>query len=88
MKVYVLLRYWDNPNNEGNDIMGVYQCVDDAIQDMKIDSKSIEAEYPYDYWDDDYTWRDKREIHLASLKDDIYHATIYCWTIYEEEVRC
>lgn len=88
MIVYVLHRHWDGPCCEGNDIMGVYWNVDDAIDDMKSDAAVIKAEYPTDFWEDDMTWEDDREIHLGY--DDINGfepATIYCWEITEFEIQ-
>ena len=39
MNVFVLYRYWDTPDNEGNEVCGVYKDVDNAISVMKKDAE-------------------------------------------------
>lgn len=50
METYVLYRYWDTPDNEGNEIMGAYYEADKAIADMKTDAAATKAYYPADFW--------------------------------------
>lgn len=90
MTVYVLHRYWDTPDNEGNEVMAVYEHVEDAISDMRADAKATEAFYSEDptFWDDDMTWEDEREIHFGRCSQSPNElATIYCWEIVEKEVQ-
>lgn len=87
MIVYVLHRYWDTPDNEGNEIMGVYEIESFAHQDMVLDAAATKAYYDSDFWDDDMTWENEREIHLGSEKRESIYATIYCWEIVEAEVQ-
>lgn len=39
MIVFVLHRYWNTPDNEGADVVGVYRDVEGAIDDMKSPPK-------------------------------------------------
>ena len=90
MTVYVLHRYWDTPDNEGNEIMAVYENVDDAIADMKADADATKAYYSGqpDFWDEDMTWEEEREIHLGSSTHSFCEpAVIYCWEVVEKEVQ-
>jgi len=89
MKVYILHRYWDTPNNEGNEIMGAYDLEVSAHTDMVLDAAATKQYYSQDFWEDDMTWENEREIHLGSTRgtgNDAY-ATIYCWEIVEMEVQ-
>lgn len=85
--LYVLYNYWDTPNVEGNEVLGVFLNLSDAILAMKSAADSLKAEYPSDFWEEDFTWQDELEIHLGSQKDNPGYATIYCWTISEEELQ-
>ena len=87
MKVYVLYRYWDTPDNEGNEIMGVYQYEPAAQHDMLMDAQATKAYYSSDFWMDDMTWNSEREIHLGYDPMNGRPATIYCWEIAEMEVQ-
>lgn len=85
--VYVLYRYWDTPDNEGNEVMGAYRNAEKAMADMKADAAATKACYPADFWEDDFTWENEREIHLGQGSDIYGPATIYCWTIDNVEVQ-
>lgn len=86
--VYVLYRYWDSPDSEGSDVLGVFQNVDDAISYMKSEAEDVKSYYPEDYWEPDMTWEDDAEIHLGRDSHTRYElATIYCWTISKMEVK-
>ena len=37
MEVYVLTNYWDTPDNEGHNVMGVFKDIDNAISAMRAD---------------------------------------------------
>lgn len=88
MTVYVLHRYWDTPDNEGNEIMAVRRKVDDAISDMRADADAIKACHDADFWDEDMTWEGEREIHLGRNARSFGElAVIYCWEIVEKEVQ-
>lgn len=87
MKVYVLYRYWDTPDNEGNDVMGVYYNFEDAQRDMNADIVPIRKHYPDDFWSADMTWAEENEVHLGFDPMNGRHATIYCWEIVETEVQ-
>lgn len=87
MFVYVLHRRWDTPDNEGNEIMGVYYELENAVSDMKADAAATKAYYSTDYWEDDMTWEDECEIHLGRNSDGNGLATIYCWTVEKMEVQ-
>ncbi len=86
-QVYVLYTYWDTPDTEGNEVLGVFLNLSDSILAMKSAAESLKVQYPSDYWEEDFTWRDELEIHLGSQKDNPSHATIYCWTISEETLQ-
>lgn len=88
MIVYVLHRYWDTPDSEGNEIMAVYENIDNAILDMQADASATKAYYDADFWDEDMTWEEEREIHLGrDTKNFAELAVIYCWEIIEKEVQ-
>ena len=90
MTVYVLNRYWNTPDNEGNEIMAVYENVDDAIADMKADADATKAYHSVqpNFWDEDMTWEEEREIHLGRNARSFGElAVIYCWEIVEKEVQ-
>ena len=90
MMVYVLHRYWDTPDNEGNEIMAVYENVDNAIADMKADADATKAYYSGqpNFWDEDMTWEEELEIHLGrNARSFGEPAVIYCWEIVEKEVQ-
>lgn len=87
MTVYVLRRYWDTPDNEGNDIMGVYYNFKDAQDDMHTDVRPIHEHYPEDFWSPDMTWAEDNEIHLGFDPMNGKPATVYCWEIVEMEVQ-
>ena len=85
MNVYVLHRHWDTPENEGNDIIGVYYDAIDALADMRADAEATKAYYSSDFWEEDMTWESEREIYLGS--DKYSSITIYYWEIVEMEVK-
>ena len=87
MEIYVLYRYWDTPDNEGNEIMGAYYEADKAIADMQADAAATKAYYPADFWEDDSTWEDEYEIRLGKCMTTGEPATIYCWVIEKVEVQ-
>lgn len=89
MTVYVLHRYWDTPDNEGNEVMAVYEKAEDAISAMKAEVAATKAYYPNpDYWDEDMTWEEEREIHLGRNSRGFGDlAVIYCWEVVEKEVQ-
>lgn len=87
-RVYILYRYWDTPDNEGTEIIGAYRSSERAIADMRLDAAITRAEYPDDFWEDDYTWEDEFSIHLGCGATSMYDlATIYGWEIEKVEVR-
>ena len=49
MIVFVLHRYWNTPDNEGADVVGVYRDVEGAIDDMKSAAQKVKSYYPKDY---------------------------------------
>lgn len=88
MKVFVLHRYFDTPDIEGNEIMGVYRKLEDAQSDMHTDVASTREYHEDDFWDDDMTWEDELEVHLGhNPKLSGCLATIYCWEIKETHVQ-
>lgn len=87
MFVYILHRYWDTPDNEGNEIMSAYYQLENAISDMKADADATKAYYDSNYWDDEMTWEEDREIHLGHSAKGNMLDTIYCWNIEKVEVR-
>ena len=88
IKVYVLSHYYDTPDVEGNDILGVYSLLEDAQNVMESEATAIQKEFPDDFWDEDMTWAEEFEIHLGHNPKAAYKsATIYCWTIQEMEVQ-
>lgn len=86
-QIYVLHSHWDTPDTEGNEVVGVFLNLSDAFIAMKSAAETLKAEYPSDYWEEDFTWQDEFEIHLGSQKGNSKYATIYCWTISEVVVQ-
>lgn len=88
MYVYVLYTYWDTPDTEGNEIIGVYFDRDRAQREMRILAEKLKDEYDDSFWDEDMTWEDDDEIHLGHDPMKLYEsATVYCWTIARTEVK-
>ena len=89
MTVYVLHHYFDTPDVEGNEIIGVYSRIEDARKEMKRCAGRLKAEFPEDAWEEDMTWTDADEIHLGfdSKCGGSFLATIYCWEIVSREVQ-
>ena len=48
-QVYVLYTYWNTPNTEGSEVLGVFLNLSDAILAMKTAAESLKAQYPSDY---------------------------------------
>lgn len=87
-EVYVLTNYWDTPDNEGHNVMGVFKDIDNAISVMRADVERTKGYYPVDYWEKDMTWEDDCEVHLGrSAKSFGELATIHCWEITKAEVQ-
>lgn len=81
MTVFVLYRYWNTPDNEGADVIGVYRDVKNAIFTMRSAAKEVMSYYSEDYWEEDMTWEDNMEIHLGHASYNRYESsTIYCWS--------
>ncbi len=88
MEVYVLSNYWDTPDNEGHEILGVYHDFEDATEAMRVEAERVAEEYGLDFWQEDMTWRGENEIHLGhDPRMFLDPATIYCWRIDKMEVR-
>jgi hypothetical protein len=88
MQVFVLHQYWDTPDVEGSDVIGVFYDVENAISCMKRAAEKVKGYYSKDYWDEDMTWEDDTEIHLGHDFHTPYElATIYCWTITKLDVQ-
>lgn len=89
MTVYVLHHYFDTPDVEGNEIIGVYRNIEGARKEMELCAARLKAEFPDDVWEDDMTWTDNNEIHLGfdSKLGGSFLATIYCWEIVSREVQ-
>lgn len=86
--VSVLYHRWDTPDNEGNEVIGVYWDKQKAREEMRSHAEAIRAEFPPDIWQEDYTWEEDDEIHLGFDPQKQYvAATIYCWEIVEMEVQ-
>ncbi len=89
MTVFVLHHYFDTPDVEGNEIIGVYRHIEDARKKMRSCANRLKAEFPDDAWEEDMTWSDADEIHLG-FEDKCgggFFATIYCWEIVSREVQ-
>lgn len=87
MIVYVLYRHWDTPDNEGNEVVGVYLHPKDAVKTMKADAEATKAYYDQDFWNEDMTWEGEQEIYLGHDPMNGSLATIYCWEIVSAEVQ-
>ena len=88
MKVYVLLAWWDNPSDEGREVIGVYAHRDDAQKAMMADIDSVKADYGPDWeWDAEYSEESDNYVYLASGICTSIYATICCWEIEEREVK-
>lgn len=87
MIVHVLHHYFDTPDVEGNEILGVYKNIDDARADMSAAADAIRSEFLDDIWDENMTWCEDEEIHLGFDKPGDWSATIYCWEIITMEVQ-
>jgi len=95
MEIYVLHHYWDTPDNEGNEIIGAYYKIDNAVSEMRAEAEITKSYYPADFWEDDFTWENDNEIHLGNCSTAYSNecftatglATIYCWEIKKVEVK-
>lgn len=87
MKIFVLYRYWNTPDNEGSEVFGVFRNEKDAHSTMIKDVDAVRLQYPIDFWSLDMTWEEEREVHLGYDPMNGKLATIYCWNIAEMEVR-
>lgn len=87
MTVYILHRYWDTPDNEGVEVIGVYYNFKETQKDMQTDARKVRTYYSEDFWSDDMTWEEDNEIHLGfdPMNGDL--ATIYWWEIIERKVE-
>ena len=55
---------------------------------MRADADAIKACHDADFWDEDMTWEEEREIHLGRNARSFGElAVIYCWEIVEKEVQ-
>lgn len=88
MTIFVLHHYWDTPDNEGNEILGVYYDKEHAQSQMRSQAAVLKEEFSPDVWDEDYTWENEDEIHLGfDTKLPYSGLTIYCWKIVEMGVQ-
>lgn len=87
MTVHVLHHYYDTPDVEGKEILGVYRDIEDARADMSVAAAVIRAEFPANIWGEDMTWCEDNEIHLGFDRNGDMLATIYCWEIVTMEVQ-
>jgi len=87
MEVYVLHHYWDTPDNEGDEILGVYRNKEDAQAEMHRGADKVKTWYDAGVWQEDFTWEDEYEIHLGfDPQVPFTLATIYCWEIVRMEI--
>ena len=88
MTVYVAVHHWDTPDNEGVEILGVFEKIEKARAQIVAGAGAIRAEYDEDFWDDDMTWDEPSEIHLGrDERGNTNPATNYSWEIVQREVE-
>lgn len=88
MTVYVAVHHWDTPDNEGVEILGVFEKIEKARAQIVAGAGAIRAEYDEDFWDDDMTWDEPSEIHLGRDERGYSNpATNYSWEIVQREVE-
>lgn len=88
MKVFVVVHHWDTPDNEGVEVLGVFEKIEKARAKIVAGAGAIRAAYDEDFWDEDMTWDEPSEIHLGRDERDYSNpATIYSWEIVQREVE-
>lgn len=88
MTVYVVVHHWDTTDNEGVEVLGVFEKIEKARAKIVAGAGAIRAAYDEDFWDEDMTWDEPSEIHLGrDERGYSNHATIYSWEIVQREVE-
>lgn len=88
MKVFVVVHHWDTPDNEGVEVLGVFEKIEKARAQIVAGAGETLAEYDEDFWDDDMSWDEPMSIHLGRCGHDyLEQATVYSWEISEQEVE-
>lgn len=89
MTVYVLHHYFDTPDVEGNEIIGVYRSIEAARAKMNLCAAKPKKEFMDNVWETDMTWQEDNEIHLgfSEVCGGCPVATYYCWEIITAEVQ-
>ena len=88
MSVYVVVHHWDTPDNEGVEVLGVFEKIEKARAQIVAGAGAIRAEYNEDFWDEDMSWDEPMSIHLGRCgRDYLEQATVYSWEIFEQEVE-
>lgn len=88
MKVFVVVHHWDTPDNEGVEVLGVFEKIEKARAQIVAVAGAIRAEYYEDFWDEDMSWDEPMNIHLGRRRRDyLEQATVYSLEIFEQEVE-
>lgn len=88
MQVFVVVHHWDTPDNEGVEVLGVFEKIEKARAQIVAGAGAIRAEYVEDFWDEDMSWDEPMSIHLGRCgRDYLEQSTVYSWEISEQEVE-
>lgn len=88
MQVFVVVHHWDTPDNEGVEVLGVFEKIEKARAQIVAGAGAIRAEYDEDFWDEDMTWDEPESIHLGGYSLGSFEpATLYSWEIVQREVE-
>ena len=88
MTVFVAVHHWDTPDNDGVEILGVFEKIEKARAQIVAGAGAIRAEYDEDFWDDDMSCEEPNEIRLGHCARDYLELdTVYSWEISEQEIE-
>ena len=88
MQVFVVVHHWDTPDNEGVEVLGVFEKIEKAREQIEVGAHAIRKEFDEDFWDEDMSWDEPMSIHLGRCgRDYLEQATVYSWEISEQEVE-
>ena len=88
MKVFVVVHHWYTPDNEGVEVLGVFEKIEKARAQIVAGAGAIRAEYDEDFWAEDMSWYEPMGIQLGRCgRDYLEQATVYSWEISEQEVK-
>ena len=84
MYVYVLHYRWENEENDGAEVLGVYAenslaMAQEEMRTLASRRRNLEMDH---FWQEDYTWEDAMEILLGHCGNGMYEMPeVYQWKI-------